>query len=39
MISDGFEQADFAVPNRVPGSEIETQCKPRHRASLAEAIG
>jgi len=39
MISDGFEQADFAVPNRLSGSEIETQCESRHTASLAEAIG
>jgi len=39
MISHGFEQADLAVPNRSSGSEIETQCKSRHAASLAEAIG
>jgi len=39
MIPDGFEQADFAVPNRLSGSEIETQCKSRHTASLAEASG
>jgi hypothetical protein len=38
MVAYCFQEADFAVTDRLPGSEIETQRKSRHRASLADGI-
>jgi hypothetical protein len=38
MVANRFQEADFAVTDRASGSEIETQRKSRHRASLADEI-
>src|ERR1700730_9083864 len=36
VITDGFEQADLSVADRLSRPEIETQCEPRHRHSLSD---
>jgi len=33
-VSDGFEQPDLAVTDRLAGREIETQGEPHHASNL-----